>query len=149
MGNSYRLFSQNKCGTPKCFMEEVIDICKLRDIDISIHSQNNSIDIKEIMTFYFRDNKRSIKWRSEDYNMTFKYEIDIDTFGVDYFSDLIDIINHFLKRSEGDFVIESNYDTPVIIRKGNVISVNQKFIDNGADFKNLDFDYKREALKVV
>lgn len=92
-----------------------------------------------------------IKHKSDHYGINFQYEFWFDAYITTqgWFDEIISFVGKIMKEYNGDCVLESNGDVPLIVRKDNAIIVDGGNLDDEQILllKKLGLKYKKGDLK--
>ncbi|WP_019637137.1 hypothetical protein [Paenibacillus fonticola] len=78
----------------------------------------------------------SVKFRSEDYGLNFKYKMWFDIYSdhSNGINELMKFVGSIMTRLNGECLLESNGDTPVMIRRDNMVIVDDKGLGGAKRF---------------
>ena len=100
----------------------------------------------EYFSIRIKNGGQSVKFRSEDYGVNFQYQFwfDANTITVGWFEEILSFVGKIIKACDGDCVLESNGETPLVMRKKNRIIVDGRklndkqilsFIEGGLEYQ--------------
>lgn len=83
----------------------------------------------EGFTLRISDASQGIKYTSEDYSIESNlcFWFDIITSHADWAEDMLRFVDHLLVNTSGDVVIESNADTPILLRKSGSTFIHRNY----------------------
>jgi hypothetical protein len=150
MGPSKTDFSQTKKFVLQSIPQSAEDI-KSGQPHIHLDDPDKFSVWCDFFTLIVRNEGQNTKFRSEDYRMNFKYQFTFDVYTTtpNWMKNMLSFIGKMMNRYDGDFVFESNGDTPIIIRKDNKVIVDDKnlhgierfpFHELGIDYEEGDID---------
>lgn len=96
---------------------------------------------------------QSVKNKSEDYGINFEYQLwfDIYTESPNWLEEVLCFVGKIMKTFDGDCVLESNGEQPLIVRKNMTVAVDDNKL-NGLQrlpFDELGIEYQNENLKSI
>lgn len=94
-----------------------------------------------------------VKFRSEDYGITFEYQFwfDVYTATPNWLEGMLCFVGKIMKKYNGNCVLEANGDTAIVMRKDNIIIADDKKL-NGTQrfpFSKLGLEYHEGDLMQV
>ncbi|MDQ6419788.1 SitI3 family protein [Paenibacillus sp. LHD-117] len=99
-----------------------------------------------------REGSDGVKFRSEDYGINFRFEFwfDIYSYHTDWARELMGFIGRIMHRLDGDCLLESNGEIPILLKRDNVVIVDDKKLAGieKFPFHALNLDYKEEDIKI-
>lgn len=145
----------------KLYLGNDCDFNELKKVCIEYMSQSNSkvtesdnqLSISsEGFTIFLKEGGNSVKFRSEDYDLSLNYDFYIDINGMysNWAIELMEFIGKILNNFQGDFVLEANADFPYIMRKkqNGVIIVDDTNLES-FPFDSLGVEFKKDKLEQV
>lgn len=149
MGMFYVFYLNNDCSfsnLKKEVQKMLPDICDKTDTEnrLEINCDYFSVSLVEGGT--------SIKFRSEDYGMPFKFQFRFNIYysNVSWAHELMVFIGKILKTFDGNCVLESNGDTPIVMRseKDKIVVVDDKKLKGTQrfPFNGLGLEYQEGNL---
>lgn len=117
----------------------------------------NSDDLLDFWCDYFslslRNGGQHVEFRSQDYGMNFKYQFwfDIYTASPDWIEGMLTFIGKIIKKYDGDCVLESNGDTPIVMRKDGIVIVDDSKLRGTQrfPFHHLGIEVEEGNLEIV
>lgn len=115
------------------------------DILLNIWCEHFSLRVK--------NGGQPVKFRSEDYGMSFQYQFwfDANTATSGWFEELLTFVGKIMKNCDSDCVLESNGEAPLIMRKNRMITVDVRKMSDEQIllFNNAGLEYKEGHLESV
>lgn len=117
----------------------------------------NTEDLLSIWCEFFslsvKNGGQPIIFRSEDYGMGFQYQFWFDVYNVtpNWLEGMLSFVGKIMNLYEGDCVLESNGDTPIVMRKNKNITVDDRKLkkEQMSPFDELGLVYQTGELKQV
>lgn len=102
---------------------------------------------------FFEDGmSRTVEYRNQDYMLELGCFLEIQLFQPypEAARQMLEFSSHILENTSGDFLLESNGDTPVIMRKTGIVFVNEKYTVDGfpLDARNVKYSRCNDFTKV-
>lgn len=116
----------------------------LQDVEINVANDRITVS-SDGFTLSINEGGYGVKFASEDYDIELKFScyIDIIVSYTNWAYELMVFIGKLLHNMDGDCILELN-DKPILLRKNNVITVDDKKLSGTAKFPfhGLGLDYK-------
>lgn len=92
----------------------------------------------------------SVKFRSEDYGLDFKYKMWFDIYSdhSNGINELMKFIGSVMIRLDGECLLESNGDTPIMIRRDNMVIVDDKGLKGTERFPFHELRLKYQEVSI-
>lgn len=107
----------------------------------------------EYFSLRVKNGGQHVKFRSEDYGMNFQYQLwfDANTATVGWFEELLTFVGKIMQNCHSDCVLESNGETPLIMRKNEMIIVDARKMNNKQIllFNKAGLEYQEGHLESV
>ncbi len=107
----------------------------------------------DFFSLVVKNGGQSVRFRSEDYGMNFRYQFwfDVYTVNPNWLEGMLCFIGNIMKMYDGDCVLESNGDTPIAMRKDNSIIIDDKNLNGMQSFPffKLGIECQQGDLKQV
>jgi hypothetical protein len=131
--------------------KSLTDFASVKDFK-TVDTHDKITVCSEGLTMFIKEGGNGVTFRSEDYELMFKFEfyIDINSSYPNWAVELMKFAGDILKNFNGDFILEANGDLPYIMRKkedGIVIVDDSKL--GVFPFKSLGMAYKKDKLERV
>lgn len=104
-------------------------------------------------TLSIQEGGQGLRFKSEDYDMELRYSFwfDILPQSGEWAEQFMSLTGYILNQFQGDCVLESNGDTPILTRRNHLIVVDDKQLKGtvGFPFHALNLDYKEGDIEKV
>jgi hypothetical protein len=92
-----------------------------------------------------------VRFRSEDHKLGFRFQMWFDIYGdaPNGIRDMMVFIGHIMRRLEGDCLLESNGDTPILLRRNRITIVDDSRLQGTQrfPFEELGIVYQEGAIR--
>lgn len=128
------------------------DVAKSRP-QVSENTDNSLSVWCEYFSLLVKNGGQPVIFRSEDYGMSFQYQFWFDAYTVTpgWFEGMLFFVGKIMNLYDGDCVLESNGDTPIVLRKNKNITVDGRGLkkEQMCLFDELQLVYQTGELKQV
>lgn len=107
----------------------------------------------EFFSLNVKNGGQHVRHRSEDYGMNFTYQFwfDIYTGSPNWLEKLLEFVGKIINIYYGDCVLEANGETPLVMRKNSIITIDDKKL-HGAHkipFNEMGLEYRETNFETV
>lgn len=161
MGMFYMFYlSSDGISDFKQIKQTINDITPAITAEIAQGRPQISEDTEEVLSIwceYFslrvKKGGQHVSFRSEDYGMNFGYQFWFDVYTVNpkWLEGMLSFIGKVMTDYTGNCVLEANGDTPIVMRKDNVVIVDDKKLKGTQrfPFHYLGLNYQEAELNAV
>ena len=145
----YNLYFSSECSLPE--METFVRENIMKNSDTILSEETGFSISSDSFTLRFMAGNNHIDFACQDYNLSFSccFWFDIIVSSQTWAEEIIAISNKVLDSYEGDLVLESNGEKPILLRSENELYVDKNIGDGSFPFNYIKQSYKEKNFHEI